>query len=115
MPQCGICPRGQLHKVQGAKLDALGQRDRDRPLVFERPAGANDRHADELAGGVEAQRVPLRGGIEIDRGAWVGAVQVEHVTAGVVVDAIEGEVADLYAHGSLRRPNAVTMNPRLPS
>jgi len=42
----------------------------------------------------------------------LGAVVVAHVAFRLLTDAVESEVAELYAHGFLRLPKAVTIHPR---
>jgi hypothetical protein len=74
-------------------------------------ACADDGDADQLSVGPEAESVSLGRLVEVDGGRRVADVQVENVPLRVVVDPVEGALADGDAHGVLRRARAVTMVP----
>src|ERR1700757_5548934 len=93
----------------------MWQRDREIAVALDDPPGIDDRHADHLAAVVVAHTMPLGRERCVGRAARLPAGEVQHVSFGVVVTAVEYEVIDLDVHGihpsgerPCRYPSAVT-------
>src|SRR5947209_16945106 len=92
--------------------DSFKERDRDLDLVFQEPARSHNGYSDKATLAIEAKMVALGRLIEIHRFRRVGAMQIEHVAAPVVVDPVEGDVADRDSHGKALLGKAVMIRPR---
>ena len=110
MPLCGC-----QHRTKVGRSDrSFRQGEHDLAVVLEQPLRAEQRDPHETAIYRIADVMPLGDALELDCGARVTDVRLQHVALGVVDDAVERYSPESERHGSRLLPKAVVTLPSSP-